>query len=70
MEDFSSLTRTRTHAPLQWKHGVLTIGPPGKSAFPSRQQCVPAGTIMLFHVPEPWSWLTHIGPPMGLLDLG
>ena len=29
----SSPTRDRTHAPLHWKHGVLTTGPPGKSAF-------------------------------------
>ena len=27
----SSPTRDQTRAPLQWKHGVLTTGPPGKS---------------------------------------
>ena len=26
-------TRDRTHAPLQWKHGVLTTALPGKSLF-------------------------------------
>ena len=31
MQDLSSPTRDQTHAPLQWKHRVLTIGPPGKS---------------------------------------
>lgn len=30
-QDLSFLTRDWTHAPLQWKHGVLTPGPPGKS---------------------------------------
>ena len=33
MEDLSSLSRDRTCAPLQWKHGVLTIGLPGKSLY-------------------------------------
>lgn len=40
------------------------------SAFPSRQQCVPAGTIMFLHDPAPWPWLTYPGPPMGFLNLG
>ena len=31
MSDLSSLTRDQTHCPLQWKCGVLTTGPPGKS---------------------------------------
>ena len=31
MGDLSSRTRDRTRAPLQWKRGVLTTGPPGKS---------------------------------------
>ena len=29
--DLSSLIRDQTRCPLQWKHGVLTTGPPGKS---------------------------------------
>ena len=29
--DLSSPTRDRTRAPLQWKRGVLTTGPPGNS---------------------------------------
>ena len=28
MWDLNSSTRVQTHAPLQWKHGVLTTGPP------------------------------------------
>ena len=31
LQDLSSLTRNQTHAPLQWKHRVLTTGLPGKS---------------------------------------
>ena len=31
MRDLSSWTRDRTHAPLQWKWGILTTGPPGNS---------------------------------------
>ena len=31
MQDLSSLTRDGTRAPLQWKHRVLTTGPPGNS---------------------------------------
>ena len=31
MWDLSYPTRDRTHTPLQWKRGVLTAGPPGKS---------------------------------------
>ena len=31
MWDLSSPTRDRTHVPLQWKHGDLITGPPGKS---------------------------------------
>ena len=30
MQDLTALTRDRTHAPLQWKNGVLTTGRPGK----------------------------------------
>ena len=30
MQDLSSPTRDQTQGPLQWKHGVLTAGPPGK----------------------------------------
>ena len=29
----SSLTRDRAQAPLHWEHGVLAIGPPGKSPW-------------------------------------
>ena len=31
MWDLSSPTRDRTHAPLHWKCGILTTGPPGMS---------------------------------------
>ena len=31
MKDLSSQTRDGTHILLQWKHGVLNTGPPGKS---------------------------------------
>ena len=32
MWNLHSLIRDRTHAPsLHWEHGVLSIGPPGKS---------------------------------------
>ena len=31
MQDLSSLTRGWTCVPLQWEHGVITTGPPGKS---------------------------------------
>ena len=34
MWNLSSPTRDRTRVPLQWKHGVLTTGPPGKSQGP------------------------------------
>ena len=36
MWDLSSLTRDRTPVPLQWEHGVLTAGPPGKSSAADR----------------------------------
>ena len=35
MWDLSFSTRDWTHAPLQWKHRILTTGPPGKSLRPS-----------------------------------
>ena len=35
MGDLSSPTRDQTLCPLQWKRGVLTTGPPGKSLFQS-----------------------------------
>ena len=35
MQDLSSLTRDQTRAPRQWKQGVLTTGPPGKSLVSS-----------------------------------
>lgn len=31
MCDLSSLTKDWTHAPLHWKRGISTTGPPGKS---------------------------------------
>ena len=31
MWDLDSLTRNQTSGSLEWKHGVLTTGPPGKS---------------------------------------
>ncbi|KAJ8779301.1 hypothetical protein J1605_012763 [Eschrichtius robustus] len=31
MQDLSSLIRYQTPGSLQWKHGVLTTGPPGES---------------------------------------
>ena len=31
MCDLSSLNRDQTHTPLQWKHVILTTGPPGNA---------------------------------------
>ena len=42
MWDLSSPTRDRTCAPLQWEHGVLIIGSPGKS-----QDCILIWVIKL-----------------------
>ena len=41
---------------LQWKHGVLTTGPPRKSLFlllkkPSMQKCYSEHTLFYFHIP-------------------
>ena len=33
MCDLSSLNRDQTHAPLQWKHGILATGPPGNAPY-------------------------------------
>ena len=44
MQGLSSLIRDCTFTPLQWKHGVLATGPPGKSL-----ECFArAGTVLLY----------------------
>ena len=54
---FWSIPKDGNSAPLQWKRGALTTGPPGKSPLPQDSHTLNPGWV-LGHLPSiPGIWL-------------